>query len=120
MTALARRGSAWAALVAFVASFGLGGTAAGHRDADGDASCEQVELAEGHGRVQFEAVKPSPAATHCAICHWQRAVSGANLAAADGGSFQFQLLGRPVLSGARSPRRAARDQHSSRGPPSQI
>lgn len=117
---VARRLGAWIALVAFSASFGIGWSASSHHEADNDADCGQVQLASSHPRVQFEAAKDPVQATHCAFCHWQRAVSGARLTVVQHASLSLQPIGRPVPPASRTPQSAALDQHASRGPPSEI
>ena len=75
MAKLTLRLRAWIALSAFLATFALPVAGAGHLSLDADAACEPETA--GHSQSQFEIVHPPAAGTHCAICHWLRAVGGA-------------------------------------------
>lgn len=108
------------ALVAFTASLCLGWTTVGHLGPADDAECGAVEVAAGHAGSQFEAVKASLPASHCAFCHWQRAVSGANLAALTSGIFQLQLVDRFHATPVDAALAPVRDPHTSRGPPALV
>jgi hypothetical protein len=76
MAKLTLRLRAWMALGAFLATFALPVAGAGHLALDSDAACDPAETS-GHSRAQVEIVHPTAAGTHCAICHWLRAVGGA-------------------------------------------
>jgi hypothetical protein len=76
-TSLGKRLRAWAALAAFVGSLGLPLVSASHFSADDDLACGQVSLYAARTTLQYQTVKPAAPGTHCALCHWQRAVGGA-------------------------------------------
>ena len=76
MAKLTLRLRAWIALGAFLATFALPVAGSGHLSLAADAACDPGETA-GHAQSQFEIVHPTAAGTHCAVCHWLRAVGGA-------------------------------------------
>jgi hypothetical protein len=117
---LFRRLRAWVALVTFAATFGFGVVTVGHFGPEDDAACGQVGLVDGHPRTQFEAVKLSGPATHCPFCHWQRVVSGANLASVTTALFPLERLARVIPSASRVGGSDVLDSRLSRGPPAQL
>ena len=82
------RKQAWVALLAFVASLSLPLVASKHLAFDDDTACEPDVFAAHRADTQpthYETVRPVTPTTHCALCHWLRAVGGAqpNSAVAD-------------------------------------
>ncbi|HUL74484.1 MAG TPA: hypothetical protein VLT86_15355 [Vicinamibacterales bacterium] len=67
----------WVALTAFVGSLALPFLAARHLTFDDDAACGVDELTIFHSRTQIETAQAAPVPGHCALCHWLRAVGGA-------------------------------------------
>ena len=120
MACFVRRLCGCAVLVAFTSTLGLGLGAADHLGPADDADCAPVALSADHATTQFEAVKPSAPAGHCAFCHFQRAVGGARASGCVSGLFYLQLLDRPESSLSRVPSSTALDLHTSRGPPASI
>jgi hypothetical protein len=108
---------AWIGLIAFSGTFGLGLLSPGHLGADDDAACGQTGFLNGHPRLQFETVKPTPGATHCPICHWQRAVSMARVASAEAWIFILNPVDAIQSRLSRTVASAIVDPRLSRGPP---
>ena len=82
------RKQAWVALLAFVASLSLPLVASKHLAFDDDTACEPDVFAAHRADTQpthYETVRPVTPTAHCALCHWLRAVGGAqpNSAVAD-------------------------------------
>src|SRR5437867_4443356 len=115
-----RRFSAWIALLAFSATFGLGFASSGHNSPDDDAACGQIALSNGHARVQIEPATNARAATHCPFCHWQRAVSGASVVAANAAVVSLDAVGLLRPTTTRALRSVVIDGQSSRGPPLRL
>ncbi len=117
MASLLRRVSAWTALITFTVAIGLGGMVAGHQGPDDDTACLPTALtdAHAHSSAQFEASKK--AASHCPVCHWQRAVGGATTVTFQADTFTLEPVEWVLPLGHRAPRSAALDAHLSRGPP---
>src|SRR4051794_30343236 len=88
-----RRLFAWAALVAFATTFGLGASALGHSAGADDLLCEPG-VASGHASPQIGIVKTTTVPTHCPFCHWQRVVGGASLAASMAGVAELHPAAR--------------------------
>ena len=120
MASLSQRLRAWAALVTFTVTFGLGVMTLGHLGPEDDAACGPVGSVAGHPRAQFEAVKLATAAAHCPFCHWQRVVGSASLAAISAGFFELQPLARVVPPSSRAAGLDAIDGRLSRGPPARL
>ncbi len=120
MASLLRRACGWVALLAFCAAFAQGAWTTGHSGPEDDAACGQADLANAHPKVQFEAVKLAPIATHCPFCHWQRVVRAADFAGLGNHGQFLQPLDRVLPRGARPVRAAAVDDRFSRGPPSLL
>jgi len=79
MLAFFRRGcAAWVATCVLVASLALPVSASWHLMPDDDAACVPSGV-PGHPVAQLEVVRTGPAAEHCALCHWMRALGGAAL-----------------------------------------
>jgi hypothetical protein len=113
-----RRLFAWAALVAFMATFGFGPVIPGHAAGDDDAGCNLGAVA-GHDSAQFETVKPAVTASHCPFCHWQRVVSSASLGSAVGAVIELQPADRvPAATSDRIPS-VCLSGKPPRGPPSE-
>jgi hypothetical protein len=64
------------ALSTFVGSLSLPLVSFGHLTLDDDRACGSVVLDAGQPWAQFEPIRPSLPADHCALCHWLRAVGG--------------------------------------------
>jgi hypothetical protein len=95
-----RRTIAWIALAGFVLGQ-AGAWAAVHDSVPDDTACAGIDgpdIIGAHqesGR-QFEAATPPAATDHCAICHLQRAVSGARLSMVASTAIAVQVMSRPV------------------------
>src|SRR6478672_9721701 len=113
-----RRLFAWAALVAFGATFGFGPVMPGHSGGDDDPACN-IGLTSVHSSVQFETVKAPTSAAHCPFCHWQRVVGSASLASAIGPAVQFQPVDRVPLSISDTVPSVYLAANPPRGPPSE-
>jgi len=117
MASSLQRLRAWIGLIAFSGTFGLGLLSPGHLGADDDTACGQTGFLNGHPSVQFETVKPTPEATHCPICHWQRTVSIARVASAEAWIFQLNPVDALQSALSRSLPSTVIDPQLSRGPP---
>ena len=117
MSVSLQRFRAWAALLAFSGTFGLGLVTVGHFGPDDDAACGQTALVSGHPGVQFETVKVASPATHCPFCHWQRAVSGARVASAHAAIAPLLPINLALAVATRALGSTAIDAQSPRGPP---
>jgi hypothetical protein len=109
---------AWVALVAFFAVFGSGLATFGHAGLGDDEACGDVSLTNGHTSVAFGLPRAPAPLKHCPFCHWQRSVSGVSVASAAPSSVQLEPS--DLLTPATTPavRSAAREQATTRGPPS--
>jgi hypothetical protein len=103
--------------VTFTATFGFGAVTVGHFGPGDDAACGEISLTGGHPRLQIEAVKLAPPATHCPFCHWQRSVSGATVASAADLVTPFEPTDSISPAASRSTRSIPLDDQSPRGPP---
>lgn len=117
MVLTAKRLRAWVALAAFLGSVGLPFVSASHMLADDDAACGQVSLVNHHPVVQFERSTPASPLEHCAICHWQRAVSGASTSARVTAALSLESSLAEAPERTRALGRGAPDTRSSRAPP---
>ncbi len=98
--------------------FGLGLATVGHFGLNDDTACGELPLSGGHSSTEIGTVTPPVSTTHCPLCHWQRAVSGATVASAGDVVSEpepLDLLNAPASHPAGS---TAPDERSSRGPPS--
>jgi hypothetical protein len=64
------------ALAVFSISLSLPLLSFGHFTLDDDTACGSVKLSAAHPGSQFELVRPPLPPSHCALCHWLRAVGG--------------------------------------------
>ena len=74
---LSLRLRALVALSAFLGSLSLPLMSFGHLTLDDDRACGSIVLDAGQPWAQFEPIRPSLPADHCALCHWLRSVGGA-------------------------------------------
>ena len=72
----------WIALVAFVGALGLPLVTASHLAPDDDAACGLVVLVPGSTTAEVGEAQDTLPPGHCALCHWLRAVGGAQPAVA--------------------------------------
>jgi hypothetical protein len=103
--------------VTFTATFGFGVVTVGHFGPGDDAACGEITPTAGHSRLQVEAARPAPPATHCPFCHWQRSVSGATVASLVDVVSPLESVGALSPAPNRSTRSTALDSQSPRGPP---
>ena len=80
MTSWRRSLRGWLALAAFFGGLTLPFQSERHFWGIDDPSCEQPSVYGLQTTTTLKAATPAPTATHCAICHWQRAVGGASTA----------------------------------------
>jgi hypothetical protein len=76
MSARLRRLVGKLVLVAFVGILSSPLVASSHLQWSEEAECGSPALGPRHARTQFESAGTPQAASHCAICHWARAVAG--------------------------------------------
>jgi hypothetical protein len=69
-------GSAWLVLVSFAASLVLPYVAPGHASLNDDPRCTLVSF-DGSSTLLIGDPPPGKADGHCAVCHWLRAIAGA-------------------------------------------
>jgi hypothetical protein len=79
---LSLRLRALVALSAFVGSLSLPLLSFGHLALDDDTACGSVVMAFGQPGTRVGLPQSSPRAQHCPLCHWLRAVGGAQAAGA--------------------------------------
>jgi hypothetical protein len=93
----------------------------GDLHADGDLICadDPIGATPHHQTTQIESIRPSVAGDHCAVCHMQRAMSGA---ADDAKRYVAGAAVAPwtVLAVVRATRELARHDVPARAPPSSF
>jgi hypothetical protein len=117
MTSLARRVGAYVALIAFAAVFVIPFTGGSHPLIGDDAACGGEELVARLPGTQFEPVLPSAVPEHCALCHWLRTFSGAQVAVAIAAPIEANLQPAVLAPGRWLVRSRTASNRASRAPP---
>jgi hypothetical protein len=116
MASLLRRACGWVTLVTFSSVFALPFTAGSHLLIDDDPGCGDEALVSLHPFTQFESVSPPLVPEHCALCHWLRTLSGAQVSAVVSVALPVDLHAAvSLLKSSRARSHVA--GRSSRGPP---
>ena len=116
---MGRRLLAWCAIFAFTGTFGFGAGTLGHSGVDDDAACRGA-ITAGHPITQIGAAAKTTPASHCPFCHWQRAVSGASILAADLGASPLLAVDLATSVTTHAPGVSAISLQPSRAPPAPI
>jgi hypothetical protein len=94
----ARRLAAWTAVWAILGTLQLPAVARLHSPIEEDLACGETSVIVRHPTTQFEQVLPAQGDGHCAICHLQRAVSGARPGAVSAAMFFRRDTARRLVS----------------------
>lgn len=117
MGVVTRRLTGLVAIVTFVAGLCLP-LFSGHFLLDDDTACQTDVLVSRTARAQaIQTAQPVAPLEHCAICHWQRAISGAHASARTIAVRSPELSASVAIRAARAPELTLLHFGASRAPP---